>query len=156
MPVFLIQTRSFFELSVGLKHFCGKLNTENFELVADGKTKASADRGEAPGYLMSRVDPETGLSELVTDGQGRVLRHFFEPGKAQAAAAARAAEDRRTQNDPWLIINEGTSFGPFYGDYWVLDHADDYSWSIVGDPSGRYLWILSRQPKSAEAAVRYD
>lgn len=36
-------------------------------------------------------------------------------------------------------------FGPFYlGDYWVLDHADDYSWSIVGEPSGRYLWLLSR------------
>lgn len=36
-------------------------------------------------------------------------------------------------------------FGSFYlGDYWVLDHADDYSWSIVGEPSGRYLWLLSR------------
>lgn len=30
-------------------------------------------------------------------------------------------------------------FGPFFGDYWVLDHADDYSWSIVGQPSGRDL-----------------
>lgn len=39
-------------------------------------------------------------------------------------------------------------FGPFYGDYWVLDHAQDYSWSIVGEPSGRYLWILTRKPKS--------
>jgi apolipoprotein D and lipocalin family protein len=37
-------------------------------------------------------------------------------------------------------------FGPFYGDYWVLDHAEDYSWAIVGEQSGRYLWILSRQP----------
>jgi apolipoprotein D and lipocalin family protein len=36
-------------------------------------------------------------------------------------------------------------FGPFYlGDYWILDHADDYSWAIVGEPSGRYLWILTR------------
>jgi len=36
-------------------------------------------------------------------------------------------------------------FGPFYmGNYWVLDHADDYSWSIVGEPTGRYLWILTR------------
>ncbi len=36
-------------------------------------------------------------------------------------------------------------FGPFYvGDYWVMDHADDYSWSIVGEPSGRFLWILTR------------
>lgn len=38
-------------------------------------------------------------------------------------------------------------FRPFYGDYWVLDHAPDYSWSIVGEPSGRYLWILGRKPK---------
>ncbi len=36
-------------------------------------------------------------------------------------------------------------FGPFYGDYWVLDHDDDYQWSIVGEPSGRYLWVLSRK-----------
>lgn len=39
-------------------------------------------------------------------------------------------------------------FGPFYlGDYWVLDRAEDYSWSIVGEPSGRYLWLLSRAPR---------
>jgi apolipoprotein D and lipocalin family protein len=44
-------------------------------------------------------------------------------------------------------------FGPFYGDYWVLDHADDYSWSIVGEPSGRYLWILAREPTPPEAKV---
>lgn len=35
-------------------------------------------------------------------------------------------------------------FGPFYADYWVLDRADDYSWAIVGEPSRKYLWILSR------------
>lgn len=46
-------------------------------------------------------------------------------------------------------------FGPFYGDYWILDHADDYSWSIVGEPSGRYLWILTRaaRPDGAQAAA---
>lgn len=36
-------------------------------------------------------------------------------------------------------------FGPFYGDYWVLDRAEDYSWAIVGEPSGRYLWLLARE-----------
>ena len=39
-------------------------------------------------------------------------------------------------------------FGPFWGDYWVLDHADDYSWSIVGEGSGKYLWLLTRKPPS--------
>jgi apolipoprotein D and lipocalin family protein len=37
-------------------------------------------------------------------------------------------------------------FGPFFCDYWVMDHADDYSWSIVGEGSGKYLWLLSRKP----------
>ncbi len=44
-------------------------------------------------------------------------------------------------------------FGPFFiGNYWVLDHADDYSWSIVGEPTGGYLWVLTRtpHPKAAE------
>ncbi len=45
-------------------------------------------------------------------------------------------------------------FRPFYGDYWVLDRAPDYSWSIVGEPSGRYLWILSRTPRLSEARVK--
>ena len=46
-------------------------------------------------------------------------------------------------------------FGPFYGDYWVLDRAEDYSWAIVGEPSGRYLWMLVREakPTSADAAL---
>lgn len=41
-------------------------------------------------------------------------------------------------------------FGPFYGAYWVLDHDDDYQWSIVGEPSGRFLWVLARDPKPSE------
>jgi len=36
-------------------------------------------------------------------------------------------------------------FGPFWGDYWVLDRGDNYEWSIVGEPSGRYLWLLTRE-----------
>lgn len=36
-------------------------------------------------------------------------------------------------------------FGPFWADYWVLERAPDYAWSIVGEPGGRYLWVLTRQ-----------
>jgi len=59
------------------------------------------------------------------------------------------------------VVDGGTNaklkvsfFGPFYGDYWVLDRADDYSWSIVGEPSGRYLWILSRRSNPSPDFVR--
>lgn len=40
------------------------------------------------------------------------------------------------------------SFLPFvWGDYWVIDLADDYSYAVVGDPKREYLWILSRTPE---------
>ena len=40
------------------------------------------------------------------------------------------------------------SFLPFvWGDYWVLDLDPDYTLSAVGEPSGNYLWILSRTPQ---------
>lgn len=42
-------------------------------------------------------------------------------------------------------------FGPFYGDYWVLDHDEAYQWATVGEPSGRYLWVLSREVDPAPA-----
>ena len=46
-------------------------------------------------------------------------------------------------------------FGPFYvGDYWVLDHAEDYSWSIVGEPRGTYLWLLSRRSNPGDDVRR--
>jgi apolipoprotein D and lipocalin family protein len=43
---------------------------------------------------------------------------------------------------------EVSFFGPFWGDYWVieLDEAA-YQWSVVSEPRGRYLWILSRTPQ---------
>jgi apolipoprotein D and lipocalin family protein len=44
-------------------------------------------------------------------------------------------------------------FGPFYGDYWVLDRAEDYSWAIVGEGSGRYLWLLSRDAVPGQAKL---
>jgi len=40
-----------------------------------------------------------------------------------------------------------TFFWPFYGDYWIVDLASDYSYAIVGEPKRKYLWILSRTPK---------
>lgn len=41
-------------------------------------------------------------------------------------------------------------FWPFRGDYWIIDLAADYSFAVVGDPSRKYLWILSRTPQMDE------
>ncbi|WP_263409778.1 lipocalin family protein [Terriglobus tenax] len=39
-----------------------------------------------------------------------------------------------------------TFFWPFYGNYWVIGLDPEYRWAIVGEPSRKYLWILSRTP----------
>lgn len=38
-----------------------------------------------------------------------------------------------------------------WGDYWIIDLAPDYSYSVVGTPDRKYLWILSRTPQMDEA-----
>ena len=37
-------------------------------------------------------------------------------------------------------------FGLFGGDYWVIGLDPDYRWAVVGSPSRRRLWVLSRAP----------
>ena len=47
-----------------------------------------------------------------------------------------------------------TFFWPFYGDYWVIGLAPDYSYAIVGEPARKYLWILSRTPRMDDGAYK--
>lgn len=35
-------------------------------------------------------------------------------------------------------------FWPFYGDYWIVDIDKDYTYAVIGEPSRKYFWILSR------------
>jgi apolipoprotein D and lipocalin family protein len=86
---------------------------------------------------------------LRTDGSIDVVNSCRKPGGEIRQAHGRAKIVDRQTNAKLKV----SFFGPFFGDYWVLDHADDYSWSIVGEPSGRYLWILSRQPTPPEAEI---
>ena len=37
-------------------------------------------------------------------------------------------------------------FGPFEGDYWILELGEDYEYAVVGEPSRSFLWILAREP----------
>ena len=46
---------------------------------------------------------------------------------------------------------EVSFFGPFWGDYWIVQLGDAYEYAVVGHPSRDYLWILSRTPTMDEA-----
>jgi apolipoprotein D and lipocalin family protein len=84
-----------------------------------------------------------------SDGTIAVVNRCRKPGGRSSEARGRAKVSDSKTNAKLKV----SFFGPFYGDYWVLDRADDYSWSIVGEPSGRYLWILAREAKPTEQKI---
>lgn len=55
------------------------------------------------------------------------------------------------------VYNEKTNahwkvspFWPLKFDYLVIALADDYSWTAVGVPSGKYLWIMAKKNQLAD------
>jgi apolipoprotein D and lipocalin family protein len=47
------------------------------------------------------------------------------------------------------------SFLPFvWGNYWIIDLAQDYSYAVVGEPERKYLWILSRTSSMDEKKLQ--
>ena len=41
-----------------------------------------------------------------------------------------------------------------WADYWVIDLDPQYRWAVVGGPSTKYLWILSRTPTMDSATLQ--
>lgn len=50
----------------------------------------------------------------------------------------------------WIVDNKSNAqwkvspFWPLKFDYLVIALADDYSWTAIGVPNGKYLWIMSQ------------
>ncbi len=59
-----------------------------------------------------------------------------------AGAAGQPGAARHNRVKPKVAF-----FKPFYGKYWIIDLAADYSYAVVGEPRRKYLWILSRSPQ---------
>ena len=46
---------------------------------------------------------------------------------------------------------------PIWGDYWVIQRADDGRYAVISEASRKYLWVLSRTPQLSaadETAIR--
>jgi len=83
----------------------------------------------------------TATYELKDDGDIKVINRcaMIEDGKKkEATGVAYAVDDTNSK----LKVS---FFRPFYGDYWILDLASDYSYVLVGSPSRELLWILARK-----------
>ena len=68
-----------------------------------------------------------------------------------AKGVARVVEESGNSK---LKVQFAPEWVPFAsGDYWILHLEDDYSAVLVGAPSGKYLWILAREPQISDALM---
>jgi apolipoprotein D and lipocalin family protein len=88
---------------------------------------------------MDGVMAEYSLSD---DGTVRVVNRGLRNGKWKQSIGKAKIVDADSKAKLKVSF-----FRPFYGNYWILDHGEEYEWSIVGEPSGRYLWVLTREAR---------
>jgi apolipoprotein D and lipocalin family protein len=98
-----------------------------------------------PAWFQKDCTGTTATYSLNTDATVKVLNRCFKKtlrGSEDHAEGSAFIED--TSTNAKLKV---TFFWPFYGKYWIIELAEDYSYAVVGHPNRNYLWILSRTPK---------
>ena len=95
---------------------------------------------------------------LLADGNVQVINKCLEKSrKTDKAEGLAKIVDNNTNSK--LKVSFFSIFGIhlFWGNYWVLYLDNDYSVAVVGEPSKKYGWILSRKisPKSDKLEKAY-
>lgn len=45
-------------------------------------------------------------------------------------------------------------FWPLRSDYWIIELCDDYKFAVIGQPTRKNVWIISREPEMDEATYK--
>jgi len=93
------------------------------------------------------VKNTTANYKIDEDGDIIVLNSCIdEDGEVDDAEGLAKIVDKESNSK--LEVSFVSFFGirPFWGDYWILGLADDYGYAVIGTPSRKYGWILSRIP----------
>ena len=92
------------------------------------------------------VGAATATYELRDDGRIDVInRCTKENGETKEARGEARLDDKggaRLEVSFFSILG----WRPVWGDYWILDLGADYEYSVVGEGSRKYGWILARSP----------
>jgi apolipoprotein D and lipocalin family protein len=70
------------------------------------------------------------------------------PNGPNHRAAARAVV-----TDPDVPAKLSLDFGFAYGDYWILEHGEDYEYVVIGHPTRNYFWVIAREPRLSEEVL---
>jgi apolipoprotein D and lipocalin family protein len=82
---------------------------------------------------------------LRQDGRIDVInRCHKEDGKLDEAKGLARVEDKETNSLLKVSFFSILGWRPVWGDYWIIDLADDYGYAVVCSPDRKYGWILAR------------
>ena len=82
-----------------------------------------------------------------------VNRCIKEDGSTAEAEGVAKVVDMVTRAKLKVSFVSFLGWRPFWGDYWVIGLAEDYTWAVVGTPDRKYGWILGRTPALDEATM---
>ncbi len=87
---------------------------------------------------------------LREDGDIKVINscHINSPNGDLKSAEARGWVKDKKSNAKLKVqfFLKKLKLGLFAGDYWIIDLGENYEYAMIGEPSRKYLWILSRDP----------
>jgi len=105
-----------------------------------------------PAWFQKNCTATTADYSLREDGLIKVInscRKGSPDGKLKQAIGKARVADSATNAKLKVSF-----FWPFWGPYWIIDLDPDYRWAVVGVPSRKYLWILSRSPQMDDATYQ--
>ena len=98
-----------------------------------------------PNSFEEGLNCVTANYSLNSNGSVKVVNRGVDEDKPEKLSEASGKAKVPNTNEPGKL--KVTFFWPFYGKYWILKLDEQYHYAIVGEPSGKYLWILSRSPQ---------
>ncbi len=132
--------------------------------AAAPQPKKSFDVGHMAGrwYEIARTptavnrDCQAGTTDWTPAGAGKFkVTATCRTGSINGPARVMSATVRITDPVTHAKVRMMMLGGLVASDYWLIDHADDYGWLIMGTPGGNFVSIMASRP-TLPAAIKSD
>jgi apolipoprotein D and lipocalin family protein len=148
----LMNSRSFVRFGIGLLGAFSVAQATSAQVSLQTVSNVDLNRYTGRWYEIAKYPNRF---ERMCDRNVTATYAFSSGGKISVVNACTTREGKLTQSSGWAkVVDQKTGsklkvtfFWPFFGDYWIIDLGPNYENAVVGEPSRKYLWILSRTAK---------
>lgn len=93
--------------------------------------------------------------KILEDGDIQVINKCYDKnGTPDIADGIAKVVDKKTNAKLEVSFVSFLGIRPFWGDYWIIGLDENYQWAVVGTPSRKYGWILSRTLSLADDTMK--